>query len=442
MGISLFDESEGKKAVFRNIYLFLIIIFSFVSFFATQPFSPLVRAAIYGVFVFYSGLFFLLNIRRHRMALTWVAISGIVYYILSTISYIHNGDIMTEGFPHFQYVFLGLICLSDRSSEDIVKEISTLVKMVTVFSIIMVVVSLLTVPLVLYCPSFVESLPKELNRMVITSASIGNGRFCGFTNNPNMTANFCTVGFMLSYYLLFVKTGWKWKTAAVADCVLSFYLITFKCASRTAMLTIMAFACIFPFLYFIAFHWRNMEYRKWFYIVLVLIIVAILLGISIVVFVEPLRDYVLNNIIRISSLQTGSGRTNIWRFMLEASKGHRIFGVSKQVIRENFNVGSMHNIFLELFIIMGVPTMIAYLVYFFFSICQSWKMAFSQKIDSHYLKMLYLLILSTLLVTILQGMSENFLFSKYCLTGMFVTYFLATTQVLWKNKIGCNEDIK
>lgn len=431
MQISLFDESEGKRAVFRNIYLFLIIIFSFVSFFATQPFSPLVRAAIYGVFVFYSGLFFLLNIKRHKMALTWVAISGIAYYILSTISYIHNGDIMTEGFPHFQYVFLGLICLSDRSSEDILKEISTLVKMVTVFSIIMVVVSLLTVPLVLYCPSVVDSLPKELNRMVVTSASIGKSRFCGFTNNPNMTANFCTVGFMLSYYLLFFKTGWKWKAAAVADCVLSFYLITFKCVSRTAMLTILAFACIFPFFYFIVFYWKSRAYRKWFYFVLVLIIFALLIGISIVVIVEPLRDYVLTNFVRLGSLQTGSGRTNIWKFMLEASKGHRIFGVSKQVIWDNFNVGSMHNIFLELFIIMGVPTMIAYLINFFSSICQSWKMAFSQKIDSRELNMLYLLILSTLLVTILQGMFENFLFSKYCLTGMFVTYFLASTQVLW-----------
>lgn len=429
--ISFLNECNGKKAVFRNTYLFLIIIFSFVSFFATQPFSPLVRAAIYGVFVFYSGLFFFLNIKRHRRALTWAAISGIAYYILSTISYIHNGDIMTEGFPHFQYVFLGLICLSVRSGDEIVKEISTLVKMVTVFSIIMVVVSLLTVPLVLYCPSFVESLPKELNRMVVTSASIGSSRFCGFTNNPNMTANFCTVGFMLSYYLLFFKTGWKWKTAAVADCVLSFYLITFKCASRTAMLTILAFACIFPFLYFIAFYWKNKEYRKRFYVVISLIILAVLVGILIVVFVEPLRDFVLNNIIRISSLKTGSNRTNIWKFMLNASKGRHMFGVSKQVIWENFDAGSMHNIFLELFIIMGVPTMIAYLIYFFASIYQSGKMAFSTMTESRDLKMLYLLIFSTLLVTILQGMFENFLFSKYCLTGMFVTYFLASTQVLW-----------
>ena len=426
-----------SNMVFHDTYVFLVIVTIALSFLTYQPFSPLVRAGVYGLFMVFSGLFFLVNVRNRPPVINFLSCIGIAFYVISTISYCYKGDIWTEGFPHFQYVFLALVALSPRSDNEVRREILAMSKITVAASLILTVLSFLGRPFVYLFPNYNEFLPKELARMVYDAAVHYGDRLGGFGSYPNLTACYVTTGVMLSIYLISLRTiGIKWKIACWMNIVLSTILTIFFCASRTNTLTLLGFFVLYPFCYVLAFYRKDKKAMKYFFITLIALIFIFIIAVLVMLSIPDIRNYIFNTVMRVDNLATGSGRTTIWKYMLNEAKGHWIFGVSKSLIRDRFaGAGSMHNMFLELFVILGVPAMLTYLIYFFGTMFLTGRAVYKESMDYEQ-RLAYLLIFTVLVITVLQGMFENFLFSKYCNPATFVTFFLASGQVMLNN----NED--
>lgn len=423
---------ENVFAPLHNMKAFLAILVIGLSFLMYQPFGDILRGVLYGLLVVYTGIFFILNLRQRPLVLTPLSVCGIAFYIVSTISYAYSGDIMMVGFAHFQFILFALIAFSERKDEEIHIEILLISKILIIASLLMTILSVLSRPFVLCFPDAVELFPTELKRMIITAASINSQRLFGFGMQFNVTSSIVVTGIMLSFFLItFNYVGKKWKILSAVNIVISSFMVIFLCGSRTHTVVLICFFFCYPIAYLISFARTDKEKNKKGLIIFLALVFIFIITVLILMSIDIVREYVIKVVIRPESLETGSGRTKIWKYMFEISKGHRLLGVSRQSIIDKMGYGS-HSIYMELLVVLGIPAMILFFFYFFGSLFYLGKnLLFDCRKDN---KPFYFIMFMVLAMTAIQGVAEQYLFGAYTNPAIVVTFFLASAQVLLKHE--------
>ena len=155
----------------------------------------------------------------------------------------------------------------------------------------------------------------------------------------------------------------KWKALSIANTFLSLYIIFIATASRTTMLAVIGAAITYGFLYFFIICKGNKIKRSSFSKLL-----FIVLGISLIIimslFIVPsLKDFILNKIIRIDSLSTGSNRLQCYKSAWEMGHGNRLLGFSIADFTQQTGFLHTHNVFLEVLSFSGLLGFIPFVIY-------------------------------------------------------------------------------
>ena len=127
--------------------------------------------------------------------------------------------------------------------------------------------------------------------------------------------------------------------------------------------------------------------RKRFFTVLAVLCILAILLVIICFCIPSIRNFLLDRVIRIDSLSTGSGRIEVFQKSIELGEGRRIFGynVSEELrLVTSSRAPHAHNIFLEALAAGGVPTLILFSIYLVYSVYISVKNAFNNNLNLKY----------------------------------------------------------
>ena len=229
-------------------------------------------------------------------------------------------------------------------------------------------------------------------------------RMAGIATHPNYTAEFCLVGTMLSFYLITTEKSRKWKTFSLLNIIISFFIIFIATSSRTSMVCMLFFTCAFLCFYFYSNRKDAKIVKRMKYILFCLLFIAL---ICIILFFisDSFKKFVNEHVLRVSSLKTASGRDSVYKVAFELGKGHRIFGYNDKELANRI-ASHAHNMYLQLLSFSGIPGLVLYCIYFFYTIYLAIKNFFNNAFDSSE-KLLNCLFLSYLICYILYGIPED-----------------------------------
>lgn len=326
-----------------------------------------VGLAVYGILMVYSLIFLFFNIKRTFCTSFsfYIAITFFIYFAIATII---NGGIDRFGNTVIQLFCLTLISFYHQKTNEIRIIFIQIAKILTVLSLIMAIGSIL-LPYIATKSSFYinGNLSDYLLDLVKSKINSFDGRLRGLTGHPNSTAEFCFVASTLSIFLL-SNNEKKWFIPSFANILLSIFLIFIATSSRTNMLSILSFVFIYFISYFLMLEKNNIQYEKIFKAVIVLCIIVFVLFLLILLMFPQIRNFFLTRVIRISTLDTGSGRLDVYKAAYELGKGHRFLGFN---YRELFNATGQnhaHNLLLHLLSFSGLPGLILFLVYYIYTL--------------------------------------------------------------------------
>lgn len=418
----------------RSITTFLMISIILIVLMMIQPFSDFTRGLAYGAIMLYAGAYFITRMLETRPIKSLTTTMALIFYGVSLLSFLVNGDIVTVGFAHFEFLFATLIALMPRSNEDIRKEVRTI-------AYLMVITGLLATGISLWCnhvyytKGLIENYPAFLQKHIV---AIGHGqisagtRLDGLGLNANTTGNLLSISYIFSLYLLLAERRVLSYMLSIANIISSSIMIVIILNSRTSSMTIAIASAMFLFIA-LGIYKDEPKARKILLSMIALCILSALVILGIYITNPAFKTYVDDRILRVSTLETATGRTDIYRTSLELSKWHRIFGIRKHLMFDAFGYWHPHNIFLELIVSMGIPSLIIYCIYYF-SIAGRMAMGLSGRSGySKQDKKTVLLFLTFFVITVTQGMFENYMFGGFYILGFIMTYVIGTSAVLFEN---------
>ena len=356
-----YGKTAGVRRVVSDIHTYLVLTFAVIACLQFNLFGK-VGLFVYGLLVAYGMLFFVLNIRIRRLCATLGLYIAIAYYCYFILAECINGKWTRGGASLLQLLALTLVMSFSRSKDEQEYDIRTIAKILTVAGIAMCTGSLLISLVAFHFPGLVDDLPSSVGSYMRMVRGAFPSRMTGMAGNANVTGGFCLVCLMFSTYLLSVdrRTAWKWLSAA--DIIIALFTIFLLNASRTSMLSAMVFLMTFFFNYFLSLRKWEMEMMRIFRIILIagggLAIVMLLLFLT----CSPFHDFILDHMIRESSLRTGSGRTDVYTAVIELAKDNPIFGFSHIELAKNNAPGttSAHNVFLHALAFSGIPGLVLF----------------------------------------------------------------------------------
>lgn len=364
--------------------------------------------AIYGLLLVYGTIYIILNVRRDSMQSTgtmfYVAICYFFSYLLSLAI---NGGITTSGAAMLQFLILTMACYMVDDCMDIQKGIGILSKFLTICGIILFAGSMSIALLTYNAPTFVESLPDPIKSELYRFTGGFPSRITGLIGNANTTAGFSFASSIFSLYIIAngsYKKRWTWLSIInIAFCLSMIFLGT---ASRSFML-----ASICSFLSFFIFYFHLFqEYNKKSYLILRMIFLAVcivlLLSAIACLHIDSFKSFVMNHIIRVSSLETGSGRLEIYKKALELGRGRRLFGFSYGELMETCKAIHAHNNYLEILSFGGLISLVLYLVYFFYSFFVAIRNTFSPRTIPSSWRLLFCIASCYMIGYMVGGMTE------------------------------------
>lgn len=332
-----------------------------------------VGLVIYGLLLVYSFIFSVMTLRREHPKFGYAFFFCFAFLIWYLIASCINGKY--DGIATIiQMMFFSLIAFMPRDTREHDGDVTGLSKMLTVAGIFMGAGTALIPIFVHFCPSIMERLPAFLEDYLRRSAGVGfwPSRVVGPCSNPNTTAGFCLISSVASTYLISSsrKVG-KWFVAAVLCIVISFIAIFLLTASRTAMLAFLVFFATYTLLFLMG---RFKEKRKTVLGLIVLVSLVVLMTIGAAMASNPeFADFIMSHMVRIDSLQTGSGRLRVYSTALDMFFESPIVGVDYADFKEASNVSSAHNIYLQVLVFSGIPGGILFLGYALISLFHASK---------------------------------------------------------------------
>lgn len=317
---------------------------------------------VYTLLIAYGVIFFLLNIRKKSILTKPIFFIMVAYYLYFLFAVSLNGTIWQTGFAIIQLFLISLISYFIKPNEEIESDIEIAAKIMTIASLIMVISSLAVTLFTYTHIELVNTLPEIIKSRLIKVTGSFPRRMAGFHYHPNKTAEFCMTGSLFSSFLFIKSSKKEWKIFSMLNILLSFYTIFVLTNSRTAMVgyvgSIGAFFLLYLFL-------LNKDKKRKLVFTIVFITIVILLAL-ILLFSESFSSFVFNNVLRVSSLSTASGRDSVYKVAFELGKGHRLFGYNINLLEEAI-APHAHNIYLQLLSFAGAPGLILFCLYFFYT---------------------------------------------------------------------------
>ena len=337
---------------------------------------------IYGLLIAYGIVFLAINFRKLNILTGPAFYIACAYYLYFILASVVNGGYTDFASPLLQFFILAIVAFSIRPVEEIRQDIMTIAKFMTVMGIIVAASSLLICLFTYYCPDALATLPSVVKDYFEVFTGSFPSRASGIMGNANMTGDFSFACFLFSMYLLVSQKNMKWIVACLINLALSAYLVFFLCASRTCMLGIAcAVICFVVFYSYSVVRTYGEAQRKRFFTVLAVFCVVAVLLIVICFCVPSIRNFLLDRVIRIDSLNTGSGRIEVFQKSIELGEGHRIFGynIGEELrLVTSSKAPHAHNIFLEALAAGGVPTLVLFCVLLIYSGLISLKNCFGK----------------------------------------------------------------
>lgn len=391
------------KNPFLDVHLYFIITLTTITILLFNVFDFL-GLIIYGFLIIYGLIFIIVNYKSKPILKTPSFYILSAYYIYSFLALCVNGSLFRRGSAILQLFMLSIIAFFIRPNQEIEKDIKSLSKMMTVASIIMGATSIGITLFTYYNPEIVPIFPAYIQNVFLKTMGECPRRMAGIATHPNYTAEFCLVGTMLSFYLITTEKSRKWKTFSLLNIIISFFIIFIATSSRTSMVCMLFFTCAFLCFYFYSNRKDAKIVKRMKYILFCLLFIAL---ICIILFFisDSFKKFVNEHVLRVSSLKTASGRDSVYKVAFELGKGHRIFGYNDQEL-SNRIASHAHNMYLQLLSFAGIPGLVLYCIYFFYTIYLAIKNFFNNVFNSSE-KVLNCLFLSYLTCYILYGIPED-----------------------------------
>ena len=341
------------------------------------------------------------------------------WYILSSII---NGSFINYGSTLFQLLFISLLGFANRPTDEIQRETILFAKIATIAGILMTILSYAITYLAITYPIVLNYLPQNLNVLSFPDRLVGLG------NQPNVTARYIMVSAALSIFLI-PNEQKKWNILAIINIILSLLTIFFATKSRTSMIAFLAFILCYCILFFKYINKDNVFYKRVFKYIVLACFFIIGIFLILITFSTQIRDFMLNDVIRVSSISTGTGRTGIYKKALELGQGKRLFGYNYHDLLNG--IGS-HNIFIQVLSDAGVPALVLFIFYFFYSLIISFQNVLNKKLGKQY-KKLTSFIFCFLLMVLICGIAESVVVCTLELIAIYTHIFLAYSSVIHNN---------
>lgn len=335
----------------------IILNFSFLGFFGL---------IIYGLLIGYSLLFFAYNIRRQKMLQIPMLYVLIAYYLYFLLAVCINGSVIVNGAAILQLFLFSLIAFFVRDSKDLIKDITAIAKMMIIAGIFMSLGSLLIALLCHTNPDLINDLPSKIGAFLVKVTGDFPRRLTGLNNNPNGTAEFCTVSTIMSIFILTFERKTKWVVLSLINIICSLNLIVLWTNSRTNMAALFAFTMAYFIIFFFISNNENKSLKKIAIIIITVVVICTLIMTAIILTSQTLRDFILERVLRSSSLKTASGRDSVYRVAVELGEGHRLFGYNISELAQRI-APHAHNMFLQLLSFAGVPGLVLFSIYFLYT---------------------------------------------------------------------------
>lgn len=353
-------------ALLKDIKTFILVSITVISIIQIEVFGTL-GLIIYGLLIAYGIVFILLNLRKLNTLHKPISIIAFAYYFYFILADCINGNFVLTGPSLIQYLILLIVAFSIRPTQQLNSTISSIAKIMTIIGIIVSLSSVFIALFTYYFPDLINNLPQYFANFCIISTGSFPGRASGVLGNANITSGYSFVCAIFSIYLMFIDQNKKWKFLSCVNYILSAYMIFIFCNSRSFILALLSSSIIFIFLYFLHVYKEDKQKIKAFKIILICaVILFIILGLSIL-YISQFRTFIFDRILRVTSLSDGSGRLEIYKTALELGKGNRVFGYSFRDLEAITGHSHAHNIFIELLSFGGIPSLLLFCIFFFYT---------------------------------------------------------------------------
>ena len=364
---------------------------------------------IYGLLIVYSFAFFALNVRTRPMMRGFALNLAITYYLYFILAECINGKWPRGGAALLQLFSLTLILYFHRNTDEIVIDVKYITRMIVIVNLFMTIGSLAVTLFTVSNPQIVAMLPESIAAFMRDVTESYPVRMAGLGLQPNVTAGFCLVSLMACAYMFTSEKSAKWIVTAIMSALLSLYVIVIPTSSRTSMITLVAFMGVYVLTYFLVVQKDDRKMRMLFYLLLAIALLALLILAVVFMVSASARDFLLNKVVRISSLSTGSGRTDVYRAVLKLSRDNPIFGFSHTELAANnsTHVTSAHNVFLHALAFSGIPGLVLFCAYLFYTLFIAVANVFTRKPMSKENRNLCCLLLSFMVSYLVYGLAED-----------------------------------
>lgn len=353
-------------ALLKDIKTFLIVSISVISVIQIEVFGTF-GLIMYGLLIAYGIVFILLNFRELNILYKPISIIAFAYYFYFILADCINGNFVLTGPSLIQYLILLVIAFSIRPTSQLNSTILSIAKIMTIMGIIVSLSSVFIALLTYYFPSLITKLPQYFTNICITSTGSFPGRASGVLGNANITGGYSFVCAIFSIYLMFTYQNKKWKYISCINYILSIYIVFIFCNSRSFTLALISSTIIFVFLYFLHVYRYDKQKIKVFKIIIICAVILFSILLISILCIPQFRTFVFDRIIRVTSLSDGSGRLEIYRTALEMGKGNRVFGYSFKDLEAITGRSHAHNIFIELLSFGGIPSLLLFCIFFFYT---------------------------------------------------------------------------
>ena len=350
----------------RNVILVTIASIAILQF---GVFS-LLGLAVYGLLLLYNLFSIIYNLREKKLYVNIVFLLGAFYCIYFLISSVANGNIADVGSTILQYLLIFVVASFIRDDDSIKKDIASISKILTIAGLAMTVLSILLSLAGEMFPSFFQNLPEwepftEIQKRL---CNIAQERLVGFGGNPITTAYYCYTGMLFSIYLCSAECSRKWKILSCLNILVSSITIIFLTRCRTYTVALLAFLFFYGLIFCLKLMGnKKARTRSFKHIIIFLVALIIIVLSALFIFSYSFRDFILNEVIRVQNLSTLSNRLEIFYNSYNAGIGHRLFGVNADQFEQTIAYHT-HNAYLEVLTFGGLPCLILFLLYLFFSL--------------------------------------------------------------------------
>lgn len=363
---------------------------------------------IYGLLLAYGTIFIILNARKDTIPFTGTAFYVAICFFLSyLLSLVINGGITTSGATMLQFLLLTIACYMVHDCSDIQKGFCFFSKFITICGIILFAGSMSIAILTYAAPEFVKNLPEPIATELCRFPGSFPSRITGLIGNANTTAGFSFASSIFSLYIIANGSyGKKWTCLSILNIALCHIMIFLGTACRSFMLASFFSFLAFFILYFVLFSKTNKHSCLILRFIFWTVCISLLLSTIAFFNLESFRSFVLNHIIRVSSLETGSGRLAIYRKAFELGQGRRLFGFSYGELMEACGVIHAHNNYLEALSFGGFISLVLYLIYFFYSFFIALRNTFSAKTVPETWRLFFCMMVCYMIGYAIGGMTE------------------------------------